>query len=61
MSRICDELHKSIPLLTKYEYTNILGIRAKQINEGCNQNEVVLSVKKSKNIGFFERFFNYFS
>ena len=22
-------------LLTKYEYTNILGIRAKQINEGA--------------------------
>ena len=35
--------------------------RAKQITEGCNQNEVVLSIKKSKNIGFFERFFNYFS
>ena len=32
---IVDELHKSIPILTKYEYTNILGFRAKQINEGC--------------------------
>ena len=32
---IVDELHKSLPLLTKYEYTNILGIRAKQINEGA--------------------------
>ena len=31
---IVDELHKTIPYLTKYEYTNILGIRAKQINEG---------------------------
>tara|TARA_B100000424_G_scaffold269805_1_gene267582 strand:+ start:1847 stop:2503 length:657 start_codon:yes stop_codon:yes gene_type:complete len=32
---IVDELHKSLPILTKYEYTNILGLRAKQINEGC--------------------------
>jgi DNA polymerase phi len=32
---IVDELHKSIPVLTKYEYTNILGIRAKQLNEGA--------------------------
>ncbi len=38
-----------------------IAYRAKQITDGCNQNEVVLSVKKSKNIGFFERFFNYFS
>mgnify|MGYP001312725310 FL=1 len=32
---IVDELHKSLPILTKYEYTNILGLRAKQINQGC--------------------------
>ena len=33
--RIVDELHKTLPILTKYEYTRILGIRAKQINEGA--------------------------
>jgi DNA-directed RNA polymerase subunit K/omega len=31
---IIDDLHKTLPFLTKYEYTSILGIRAKQINEG---------------------------
>jgi DNA-directed RNA polymerase I, II, and III subunit RPABC2 len=29
---IIDDLHKTIPYLTKYERTRILGIRAKQIN-----------------------------
>lgn len=32
---IIDELHKTIPILTKYEKTRILGIRAKQINDGA--------------------------
>ena len=32
---IIDELHKSIPILTKYELTNVLGTRAKQINAGA--------------------------
>ena len=30
-----DELHKTIPLLTKYEKTRILGQRAKQIECGA--------------------------
>ena len=33
---IIDELHKTIPCLTKYEKTRILGIRAKQIESGDN-------------------------
>lgn len=32
---ICDPLHKTIPLLTKYERTRILGIRSKQIEYGA--------------------------
>ena len=32
---IVDDLHKTIPILTKYEKTRILGIRAKQINNGA--------------------------
>ena len=32
---IIDELHKTVPFLTKYEYTRILGIRAKQIDSGA--------------------------
>ena len=31
---IIDELHRTIPILTKFEKTRILGIRAKQIDEG---------------------------
>lgn len=32
---IIDDLHKTIPYLTKYERARILGIRAKQINTGA--------------------------
>ena len=32
---VVDELHKTIPLLTKYEKTRILGQRAKQIESGA--------------------------
>ena len=31
---IVDELHKTIPLLTKYEKTKVLGMRLKQLNTG---------------------------
>ena len=33
---IIDKLHKTIPILTKYEKTRILGIRIKQLNNGSN-------------------------
>jgi DNA-directed RNA polymerase I, II, and III subunit RPABC2 len=32
---IVDDLHRTIPMLTKYEKTRILGQRAKQINNGA--------------------------
>jgi len=32
---IVDELHRTIPIMTKYEKTRILGQRTKQINEGA--------------------------
>jgi DNA-directed RNA polymerase subunit K/omega len=34
-NNIIDDLHKTIPFLTKYERTRILGQRAKQINSGA--------------------------
>jgi DNA-directed RNA polymerase I, II, and III subunit RPABC2 len=40
-----DNLHKTIPILTKYEKTKILGLRAKQLNNGA-----VPFVKLSTNI-----------
>jgi DNA-directed RNA polymerase I, II, and III subunit RPABC2 len=32
---IVDEMHKTVPLLTKYEKTRILGMRVKQLNNGA--------------------------
>ena len=32
---IVDNLHKTLPIMTKYEKTRILGQRAKQINDGA--------------------------
>jgi len=34
-NNIIDELHKTLPYLTKYERARILGVRAKQINQGA--------------------------
>jgi DNA-directed RNA polymerase subunit K/omega len=33
---INDPLHRSLPFLTKYEYTRILGVRASQIENGAS-------------------------
>ena len=33
---IIDPLHKTIPILTRYEQAKIIGLRAKQINAGSN-------------------------
>jgi DNA-directed RNA polymerase I, II, and III subunit RPABC2 len=30
-------MHKTMPILTKYEKTKILGMRVKQLNSGANQ------------------------
>jgi len=30
-----DSLHTTVPILTKFEFTSILGLRAKQINSGA--------------------------
>tara|TARA_Y100000588_G_C14193162_1_gene898952 strand:+ start:279 stop:743 length:465 start_codon:yes stop_codon:yes gene_type:complete len=34
--KIIDPLHKTLPFLTKYEKTRILGVRTKQINNGSH-------------------------
>lgn len=33
--RVVDPLHKTIPIMTKYEKARIIGIRAKQLNNGA--------------------------
>ena len=32
---ISDELHKTTPIMNKFEYTRILGMREKQLNDGA--------------------------
>jgi len=32
---IIDKLHRTIPILTKFEKTRVLGVRSKQINDGA--------------------------
>ena len=32
---IADPRHKTLPILTKYEYTRILGVRASQVEQGA--------------------------
>jgi DNA-directed RNA polymerase I, II, and III subunit RPABC2 len=44
-NNIIDDLHKTLPFLTKYEKTKILGQRAKQINNGAK-----IFVKSDENI-----------
>ena len=41
---IIDELHKTVPFLTKYERTKILGLRTKQINNGS---QIFVTVDKN--------------
>lgn len=45
---IIDELHKTLPILTKYEKTKILGIRLKQLNSGA-QPYITVSEKNLDN------------
>lgn len=33
---IVDPRHKTLPILTKYEYTRILGVRASQVEQGAS-------------------------
>ena len=33
---IVDDLHKTYPFITKYEYARVIGMRAKQINNGAD-------------------------
>jgi len=42
---IIDPLHKTLPILTRYEKAKILGVRAKQINNGSN-----IFIEANKNI-----------
>ena len=36
VQNVIDPLHRTIPILTKYEYARVLGLRATQINAGAH-------------------------
>lgn len=42
-NNIIDDLHKTIPILTKYERSRILGMRTKQLDEGASPYIIVPS------------------
>ena len=53
-------LYLGKPSNIEYNPINVIKM-AKNTIDGHNQNEVVLIAKKAKNIGFFEKFFHFFS
>ena len=34
--QVIDELHRTYPFISKYEYARIIGIRSKQVNNGAD-------------------------
>lgn len=48
-NNIIDDLHKTIPILTKYEKARIIGVRASQINSGA---KVLVKTHKSTFDGY---------
>ena len=51
---IIDELHKTLPFLTKYEYTRIIGQREKQLDSGAQPFIKVVSSLSSSEIAKME-------
>jgi len=48
-NNIIDELHKTLPILTKYEKARIIGVRASQINSGA---KILVKTHKSTFDGY---------
>ena len=67
--KVLNKFQISIYRTISYQYlhgflninNNDLGLIAQKILTGFNENEVILMKKKPKNLGFFEKFFNYFN
>ena len=67
--KILNKFQISVYRTISYQYlhsffkisTNNLELVAQKILTGFNENEVILMKKKPKNLGFFEKFFNYFN
>tara|TARA_Y100000591_G_C21606730_1_gene580734 strand:- start:29 stop:730 length:702 start_codon:yes stop_codon:yes gene_type:complete len=67
--RVLNKFQISVHRTISYKYldsflsinSDNLGLVAKKIMTGFNENEVILIEKKSKNSGFFVKFFNFFN
>ena len=67
--KILNKFQISVYRTISYQYlhsffkinTNNLELVVQKILTGFNENEVILMKKKPKNLGFFEKFFNYFN
>ena len=67
--KILNKFQISVYRTISYQYlhsffkisTNNLELVAQKILTGFNENEVILMKKKPKNLGFFEKFFNFFN
>ena len=68
LKKILSEYQISINKIFNYEYVNSfkksevdhISLLANKLLGGLNKNEINLKEKYSKNIGFFEKFFNFF-
>ena len=52
---IMDKNHRTVPILTKYEKTKILGLRAKQINNGATPSIELPSILHDENESTIQR------
>ena len=67
--KVLNKFQISVYRTISYEYldsffkisSNNLELVAQRIVDGFNENEVILTKKKPKNPGFFEKFFNFFN
>ena len=67
--KVLNKFQISVYRTISYEYlhsffkitSNNLELVAQKILTGFNENEVILMKKKPKNLGFFEKFFNFFN
>jgi len=69
LEKVLNKYQISLGKVLSYKYlnnfidiaNNELGLVSKKILHGFNENEVIFTDKRSKNLSFFEKFFNFFN
>ncbi|MDC3231685.1 hypothetical protein OBA37_02070 [Candidatus Pelagibacter sp.] len=69
LEKVLNKYQISLGKVLSYKYLNSfidianneLGLVSKKILHGFNENEVIFTHKRSKNLSFFEKFFNFFN